>query len=170
MTRLMLLVAMLALAGMAPAQTAAEISEQVDDDRGFLTRLIEENLSSAGRVVRVTGFQGALSSRASVAEISIADDDGVWLVLRDVELVWSRSALLARRLEVNRLSAAEIDLRRPPLPEPGLPSPEAGGGFSLPELPVSVRIGEIAAGRVTLGAPLFVLAMRMRLFLRMSSS
>lgn len=126
----------------APAQS---------DDRGFLTRFLEDNLSDAGREVRVIGFEGALSSVARIAELTIADDDGIWLALRGVELDWSRAAALTGRIEINRLSAQEIDLLRPPLPSG--PSPEATP-FSLPELPVSVRIGEIAAGRVMLGAPL----------------
>jgi translocation and assembly module TamB len=138
-----------ALALLLPATAAAQ-----DDDRGFLTRMLEDNLSSPGREVRVIGFEGALSSQARVAEITIADADGIWLSLRDVELDWTRSALLSGRIEVNRLVAGEITLDRPPLPgEPDLPDPEAAP-FSLPELPVSVRIGEVSAGRVNLGAPI----------------
>jgi translocation and assembly module TamB len=53
---------------------------------------------------------------------------------------------------VNELSAEEIILARPPEADASLPSPEAKG-FSLPELPVSVDIGRVAAGRVELGAP-----------------
>ena len=34
------------------------------DDRSFLTRFLEDNLSGEGRVVRLEGFAGALSSQA----------------------------------------------------------------------------------------------------------
>ncbi len=47
------------------AQSVAELSAQVDDDRGFLTGLLERNLSGEGRQVVIEGFQGALSSRAT---------------------------------------------------------------------------------------------------------
>ena len=70
------------------AQTAAEISQQESDDRGFLTRLLERNLSGAGREVVIDGFQGALSSRATFDRISIADADGVWLTLNDGVFSW----------------------------------------------------------------------------------
>ncbi|MFN3937968.1 MAG: hypothetical protein ACK4KW_10340 [Gemmobacter sp.] len=124
-----------------------------EDDRGFITRLLEENLSGEGRTVRLIGFEGALSSRARVAEISIADAEGVWLSLRGVEMQWNRSALLRGAVDIGEITAEEIDLPRPPLPVEGaLPTPEATP-FSLPQLPVSVSIGRIAAGTVRLGAP-----------------
>ncbi|MFN6978568.1 MAG: translocation and assembly module protein TamB, partial [Gemmobacter sp.] len=140
----------LALAAAHPLPAAAQ-----EDDRGFLTRLIEENLSGAGRAVRIEGFEGALSSTARIREMTIADDGGVWLSMRGVEMTWNRAALLRGRLEVNRLVAAEIDVPRAPQAggDAALPSPEATP-FALPELPVSVEIGQISAGRVTLGAPL----------------
>ena len=55
-------------------------------------------------------FQGALSSTASLTQLTIADDKGVWLTLKDVKLDWSRSALLSGHIQVDQLSAGEIDL------------------------------------------------------------
>jgi autotransporter translocation and assembly factor TamB len=138
------------LAGPAVAQDLPEGSQ---DDGGFLERQIESLLSGAGREVIVSGFEGALSSRASLDSMTIADDEGVWLVLRNAELDWNRSALLRGRLEVTSLTAEEILLPRLPNPGEDLPSPEAQP-FSLPDLPVAIEIGEIAAGSVFLGAPL----------------
>ncbi|MDP2087593.1 MAG: translocation/assembly module TamB domain-containing protein [Gemmobacter sp.] len=124
-----------------------------DDDRGFLTRFLEENLSGDGRQVRFEGFSGALSSRAQVAELTVSDETGVWLRLTDVTLDWNRSALLSGRVEVTSLTAAEIVLDRlpPPGPDANLPSPEAVP-FSLPDLPVSVKIGQLSAASIRLGA------------------
>ena len=119
------------------------------DDRSYLTAFLEDNLSGAGRQVVITGFAGALSSRARIAELTIADDQGVWLTLRDVALDWNRAALLGGTLSVNELSAGEIILDRMPASD-GTAQPEAGE-FSLPDLPVSVQIGRLAAGRIQLG-------------------
>ncbi|SHK81426.1 autotransporter secretion inner membrane protein TamB [Roseovarius marisflavi] len=140
------------------------LAQSEDEDRGYLQGLIEDSLSGAGRVVRITGFKGALSSQATVEELSIADDAGVWLTLRDVTLDWTRSALLAGRIEVNRLSAGEIDLPRLPNTQEDL-SPEMAEAkpFALPELPVSVNIGEISAETVTLGAPILGQKVTLRL-------
>ncbi len=121
-----------------------------DDQPGLLTRFLQDNLSGAGRTVTVSGFQGALSSRATIAEMTIADATGVWLTLRGVTLDWNRAAVLRGRFSVNELSATEVIMLRPPEPEPGLPAPEATG-FALPELPISVEIGRVLASRVDLG-------------------
>ncbi len=123
-----------------------------EDDRGLLQRLIEDNLSDAGRDVRIEGFEGALSSQASLSQLTIADEKGVWLTLKDAQLDWTRSALLSGRLEIEALTAAEIILPR--LPESGAASDESDASeFALPELPVSVRIGTLRADKVTLGEP-----------------
>ncbi len=120
------------------------------DDRDYLTAFLEDSLSGAGRKVVVTGFAGALSSQASLTELTIADDNGIWLTLRDVKLDWSRSALLSGEVVVNELTAGEIVLDRLPVAGSGAPSPEAGT-FALPELPVSVEIDQISAKHIVLG-------------------
>jgi translocation and assembly module TamB len=144
-----LILAVMLLAGPALAQ---------DDDPGFLARFLQDRLSGAGRSVQISGFQGALSSRATIKEMTIADGEGIWLTLRGVTLDWNRAAVLRGEFSVNELSAQEIVVVRPPEAGDSLPSPEARG-FSLPVLPVSVNIGRVAADRVTLeeavlGAPL----------------
>ena len=147
-----------ALPNVASAQTER-------DDRSYIQAFLEDNLSDAGREVRITGFQGALSARATIEELSIADATGVWLTLRGVVLDWNRSALLRGRLEIGELSAKELLLPRKPAPPPApqetpgldlpkLPAPEAKP-FSLPELPVSISIAAVSIGKVALGAPLF---------------
>lgn len=124
-----------------------------DEDRGFLTGLLESSLGGEGRTVRIDGFAGAFSSEATIEQISISDDDGVWLTLNDVAIAWTRSALLRGRIEIAKLSASEIDIARKPLPGPSAPpSPEAAP-FALPELPASLVIEEMDIARVSLGAP-----------------
>lgn len=122
------------------------------DDRGFLQGLIEDNLSAAGREVRIEGFRGALSSRATLDRLTIADDDGIWLTLTGAVLDWNRSALLGGRIEINELSAEELVVTRIPGFGSDVPAAESSG-FALPELPVSVRIDRLAIARAELGAP-----------------
>ena len=120
-----------------------------EDDRDYLTAFLEDTLSDAGRQVTVTGFAGALSSRATMDQLTIADDEGVWLTLNGVVLDWSRSALFSGELTVSELSAEEIIVARLPQTGNGLPETEASG-FSLPELPVSISVDRVAAGRIEL--------------------
>ncbi|NNF71085.1 MAG: hypothetical protein HKN02_02690 [Rhodobacteraceae bacterium] len=126
------------------------------DDRGLVQRTLEDNLSGEGRTVRIEGFSGALSAQASIDRLTVADDDGVWLDLTGVTLDWTRSALLRGRVEVRDLTAEVIELSRLPGAAPGADVPDAeASGFSLPDLPVSIKIGNLAAERIVLGDALF---------------
>ncbi|MDO5621003.1 MAG: translocation/assembly module TamB domain-containing protein [Paracoccus sp. (in: a-proteobacteria)] len=150
MKRLILLFWMVLFPAFAYAQSAAEISQQTEDDRGFLTRFLESKLSGAGRQVVISGFRGALSSRATFDEIAISDAEGQWLVLKNGAIQWTRSALLTGRIEINELSAAEILIpRKPETGEEGRKLEVQT--FSLPELPVGIRIDQLRADRVELG-------------------
>lgn len=146
----------------APAGLAQDTAE---NDPGFLERIIQSALGGEGRDVQIRGLAGPLSGEPRIAEITVADSDGVWLTIRDVVLNWRRLAVFRRQLDVNSLTIGEIVVARAPLPAPtALPSPEAvdpeaepeeaPGGFALPELPVSVEIQEVAIGAVRLGEPL----------------
>lgn len=138
---------------LAPLAGPAQDVPQSGADRGFLVGLIEDNLSGAGRVVRIDGFEGALSSRATFDRLTIADEDGVWLTIGGGAIGWNRAALLAGRIEIAEMSAAVIDLPRAPKSEPAAPSAEAPG-FALPDLPVSVAIGALKVDRLRLGSAL----------------
>lgn len=137
-----------------------------EDDQGFLTRTLQSYLSDAGREVTIRGFQGALSSRATMRELTIADAEGPWLILRDVVLDWDRSALFGRRIEVNELGAGRIEVLRAPVTDSDgidLPSATARQPFALPDLPVSIRIGRLNADSVHIGAPILGEAAEFRL-------
>ena len=139
------------LTALAVLTTPAQAQEEGE---GFLTRKIQDLLSGAGRTVDIQGFEGLLSSEASFDRMTIADEDGIWVTLEDVVLDWNRSALLRGRLEVERLSAARIDLPRlPKSEEEALPDAEATP-FALPDLPVSIDIKAFEIAQVDLGAPL----------------
>ena len=131
-------------------------SDTVDSDEeqgSFLEQLIEEQLSDSGRQVVVSGFEGALSGRATLDRLTIADDEGVWLTVTDAVLDWDRRALLSGRVDIAEITASEILLPRGPAPTAGAPTPEASG-FSLPELPVSIDIEKLAADRILIGEPI----------------
>ncbi len=134
------------------------IAQTPEEDRGYIQGFLEDTLSDAGRQVTITGFTGALSSRATMQEMTIADGSGVWLTLRGVTLDWSRAALLSGRIEVNALTAEEVLIPRAPdtgdLPDAEA-SEAAGTGFALPELPVSVRVDKLEVRKLMLGAALF---------------
>lgn len=122
-----------------------------DSDKGILTRFLEDQLSSVGNEVDIRGFEGALSTRATITELTVSDDNGVWLRMQDLVLDWDRSALLyEQRLLVQELSAARMELLRRPLPVPRPPNAQAQP-LRLPDLPVAIEIGAISVPRLLVG-------------------
>ncbi|PRY20255.1 autotransporter secretion inner membrane protein TamB [Aliiruegeria haliotis] len=127
-----------------------------DDGGGMIQRFLQDSLSGGGREVNITGFEGLLAGNATMQEMTIADSEGVWLTLRDVVLDWNRAAMLRGNLSVEELSAGELIVARLPISDPEAedapkaPKAEATG-FSLPELPVAIRVNKFAIERAELG-------------------
>ena len=79
MRTLVIALALLTLA--LPVPAAAQ-----DEGPGRLARLLQDGLSGAGRDVRIEGFEGALSSSATIERLTIADARGVWFTAEGVAL------------------------------------------------------------------------------------
>ena len=126
----------------------------------MVERFLQDTLSGDDQNVRVIGLEGALSSRATIREITVADDEGVWLTIKNAELDWNRLALIRGRFSVNTLTAAEIDIARAPgTTTKDTPPPAAETQpFQLPELPVAIEIGELRIDDLSLGEPLIGVA------------
>lgn len=135
---------------------AATWAQDASESGGLLVSFLEDTLSSDNRAISVQGLEGAFSSQARIARLTVSDEDGVWLTVEGAELDWNRLALVRGRFSVNHLKAERIVIERQPkaLPaDPELPTPEATP-FALPDLPVALEIGEISAGEIELGAAL----------------
>lgn len=126
---------------------------QEDESNSRILSYIEDKLSSDDRQIRLRGITGLLASNATLDEITISDKAGVWLTIKDASIIWTRSALLRGRLEIDEMSAGSIEITRTPQSSSTLPTPEAQS-FALPELPVSINIGKLDVARLSLGAPL----------------
>lgn len=130
-----------------------------DSQRSGLIGFVENQISTPDRQIRLTGIQGVLSSNASIAQITVSDTEGIYLIIENAEIVWNQAALIFARLEIQRLSAESIIyVRNPVSTESGPPpSPEAGG-FSVPELPVAVTLDELNVPLVRFGEGVFGLS------------
>ncbi len=160
MTRIIL--AFLLLLFAAPA--FAQDSEQAD--RSYFIGYVEGKLSAPNRQLRINNIQGVLSSDATIGEITIADREGIWLRIVNARIVWTRSALLLGRLDIDTLAAERIEILRKPVPAEGAPAPESMG-FQLPDLPVSISLGKLEVPHITFGQEVFGLASEMALTGRM---
>ncbi len=132
-----------------------------DADRGMLANLISRALSSPTTSVSIGAVEGALSSNASISDIVLSDSAGPWLRIDKVRLIWSRLALLRRRLQVDQLTIGHVQFLRRPLPSES-PTPDTGGPRSiLPELPVEVIVRQFAIEELSLGEPVIGVAARL---------
>lgn len=135
----------------APTEPAIGTPEQVERDVGLITGFVEDKLSNISREVRIEGFDGALSSRATIDRLIISDREGDWLVMEGLVLDWNRASLLRGRVVIQELLAEKITLLRRPAPDPSAPAAEASP-LRIPELPVSIEIGAVQADEISLGA------------------
>ena len=139
-----------------PASAKDDDNENGDEDGGMLTNFLQDTLSGDSRHIKVSGLEGALSSKATIKKLTVADDKGVWLTMLEAELDWNRLALLRGRFSVNALTAKQIIITRSPGTterEIELPSAEATP-FEVPEFPVEIDLAKIQVDRVELGKEL----------------
>lgn len=145
------LFAVLLLAGFALSARFTGIAQNAQTDRGVIADLISKALSTQTSQVSIGAVDGALSSDVTVRDIVLSDRDGPWLRLDRARLVWTRTALLFRRLEVNRLEIGRLEILRKPAPQPpGAPVDDAP---ILPELPLKVIVQAFQLGELALSAP-----------------
>ncbi|OXT00686.1 hypothetical protein B7H23_11375 [Notoacmeibacter marinus] len=125
-----------------------------EDEKGAFLSYVEDKLSTPNRRISISNINGVLSSKASIDQITISDEKGVWLTVTNAAIDWNRSALLRARLEIESLSAESIVMTRKPAPAEDTVDAEATP-FALPELPVAVRIGELAVQRAEFDESVF---------------
>ena len=132
-----------------------------DADRGVLANLISSALSSPNMTVSIGAVDGALSSDSTIRDVVISDRDGPWLKIDRARLIWSRLALLSRRLEVDQLTIGHVELLRRPLPSDA-PPPDPGTQPSiLPELPIKIVVKQFAVEELSLGEPVVGVAAKL---------
>lgn len=127
------------------------VSRSADDDKGILAGLLSRALSTPAARVSIGSVDGALFSSSTISNVSVADRKGVWLQIDKITLDWTRSALLLRKLKVNKLEIGTVTILRRPLPneQPSAVSDEP----ILPELPINVQIANFSLKNLTLGEP-----------------
>ena len=99
--------------------------------------------------VSLSGLAGSFPAHLTLERLELSDDRGVWLTAERVTLDWSPSALLARRLQIDALHAASVDMER--LPESSR-NARSNAPVSIPRIDAAavtvdiVRLGPELAG------------------------
>lgn len=146
------LLAAMPLVAQDEGQTTAEA--QKDWFVGF----VEGQLSTPERQIRISNIDGVLSSTASIREVTISDEDGVWLRVNNAAIDWDQGALFTGRLLVRSLTAENIEYLRNAVPsgeaKPDLPAPEAAPP-AIPDFPVAIQLDKLSVPKVTFGENVF---------------
>ncbi|MDP9089652.1 MAG: translocation/assembly module TamB domain-containing protein [Pseudomonadota bacterium] len=105
--------------------------------------------------VQLTGLAGSFPSHLYLAELQLKDNTGVWLTAKRIQLDWTPLAYLERRLRIDRLKVASVDIER--LPQAGS-SPNNAQPF-IPRIDVvSASIDQVHLGPQLAGAPALLAA------------
>jgi translocation and assembly module TamB len=125
----------------------------------ILGDLISRALSTPTTHVSIGAVEGALSSDATIRNVAISDRDGVWLRLDRARIIWTRTALLTGRLEIDRLEIGHLEYLRPAI-DTG-ESQAVSDQPILPELPVRVEVEAFSLQELALGEPVLGTAARL---------
>lgn len=135
------LIALGALLGLVLALLLAlRFAAQSEFGRQFVEKRIEA-ADPSGQDIEIEGLSGDLLGTFRIKRLTVADDEGVWLVAENVLADWKPLALRRRALLVEALEADLIHVqRRPHIVSSGSSS---GGGGSMP-----LRAGELEKLRI----------------------
>ncbi|WP_445504546.1 translocation/assembly module TamB domain-containing protein [Microvirga sp. G4-2] len=138
---------------------AAGSPSQAQTDQGVLANMISRLLSTPTTRVSIGSIEGALSSNAVIRDVRISDRNGVWLSLDRARLVWTRTALLRGRLEVNELQIDHLQIPRKPVSTEEEKTSVSDEPI-LPELPVKVVVEKFTLQELAVGEPVLGTAAR----------
>jgi len=134
----------------------AQDQMSAEQQKDWFVGVVEGQLSTPERQIRISNIDGVLSEQATIREITISDAEGVWLRVNNASIDWNQGALFTGRLLVRSLTADSIEYIRNAIPsdDPKLPSPEASS-FEVPEFPVAIQLDSLSVPKVTFGETVF---------------
>ena len=123
---------------------------RAQSDQSTLGSILSWALSTPENRVSIGQVEGALSSNATIRDVRISDRDGVWLTVDRAQLVWSRTALFAKRLQIDTLEIDRLTISRRPVADETAAATAADAPV-LPELPVKIVVGSFTMRELALG-------------------
>ncbi|CAO3423570.1 Inner membrane component of TAM transport system [Azospirillum endophyticum] len=139
------------LAGQQPARAFSLFSG--DSAREWLTGKIEGAVESPDMHLKLGAIEGSIPTDFTIATVTLADSQGVWLTIDRLHVVMSPSALFMRSARIDALEAASVVVTRAPVStQPAAPSdPNAP---LLPSLPVDIDLKKLVVERLELAPAL----------------
>jgi translocation and assembly module TamB len=108
---------------------------------------------ASDETLHVSSLSGFFPTDLQAARIELLDEQGPWLTVENARLRWSFTSLFEGRVRVEMLSAALVDVVRPPLPQKTRQA-EGGSVIGSFKLPVGVDLQALSVEALHLAAPL----------------
>lgn len=123
-----------------------------DGGRAFVLSQIDGRKVGPFGTLRLSGLKGDPLDAATLADIALIDDDGVWLRARDARIEWTPTALFAGELEIRSIAIRTVEVVRRPklaLQDDKTPPPDIG-----------LRLDSVSVGDLRLADPVIGIAAR----------
>ncbi len=120
-----------------------------DSGRAFILSQADGRKVGPLGTLRLSGLQGDPLGAATLADIALVDDEGVWLRARDALIEWTPTSLFLGELEIRKINIRTVEVVRRPLlamqQEDSGPAPDIG--LRLDEISVAdLRLAEAVIG------------------------
>ena len=126
---------------------------QVGPIRQSITEFALEQINQGDTHVAIGELGGAWPYRLHLADLTVADQNGVWLKLDSADLNWSPFALLIGQLHIVDFTAEGLTVSR--APESTTPTTEdSATSFALPSSPLAIKLDAAHITGIKLGRAL----------------
>ncbi|RKQ96098.1 translocation/assembly module TamB domain-containing protein [Maricaulis maris] len=141
----------LALAGLVLLAVGVRLAASQAPGRWIVADQLEgREIPGLGRV-SISGVRGDPLSRLRIDQLTLSDDDGIWLTAEDIRLDWQARSLLSRPINIEAATIDQVTITRQPVLAD---RPNAAGeaqDIRLPELP-AINLDHFSISRLDLAA------------------
>ena len=126
-----------------------------DSGRAFVLSQIDGRRVGPFGTLRLSGLQGDPLNAATLADIALVDDEGVWLRARNARVEWTPTGLFGGELEIRSIEIRTVDVLRQPILamlDEDTPPPDIG-----------LRLDAFSVGDLRLAEPVIGIAARYRI-------
>lgn len=127
-----------------------------DSGRAFILSQIDGRKVGPFGTLRLSGLKGDPLQAATLADIALVDDEGVWLRAKDARVEWTPTDLFAGELVIKTIDVRTVDVMRKPLlalqQDDNTPPPDIG-----------LRLDAVAVEDLHLAAPVIGIEARYRI-------
>jgi translocation and assembly module TamB len=106
---------MIAVAVLVASAVALRFWITSDGGRAFILSQVDGRKVGPFGTLRLSGLKGDPLQSATLADIALVDDEGVWLRAKDARIEWTPTALFGGRLEIKSVEVRTVDVVRKPL-------------------------------------------------------